>query len=291
MQGLYSGATDAPMFQPISVPGKFVLAGEHAVLRGHPAVALQHPTAQLRLSFQEHSKGLFIEPKELEAPLTKILDRLSVQIPEVKNVKGTLSVENHIPLSAGLGSSAALCVALAQWAWSVGGNTENHSSTELIHVATELENIFHGKSSGMDVAAVVSKGPIRFIKGQTPELVSAFPDPEFRFEFFDTGLRSSTQACIAQVDRWRSENAASAGKVDERMARASELAVQGLTTGKSRFLIESMELSNQCFEDWGLVPAKVRELQRELKEKGALASKITGAGNGGFLVVLFRESH
>src|SRR5687768_1294377 len=109
----------AMMLFETKVPGKWVLSGEHAVLRGATAVALPHPEFSLSLKFDDRATDgfridqTFLSPELsvlLEGWIHEIFDQHSEKIPS-----GLLTIQSTIPMGAGLGSSAALCVGLARW--------------------------------------------------------------------------------------------------------------------------------------------------------------------------------
>jgi galactokinase len=49
-----------------------------------------------------------------------------------------------------------------------------------------------------------------------------------------------------------------------------------------------MDLGQSCFEEWELVPESFTVIEEKLKNEGALAVKLTGAGAGGFVVALWK---
>jgi len=252
----------------IIVPGKWVLAGEHSVLRGGTAVALPHPEFKLTLEFTPGGNSLRVLPANAERVVREMLAGQTVP-------NGELKISSTIPIGAGLGSSAALCVATARWL----------GKTDEIAYATQLEHKFHGKSSGMDVAVISHGKPIAFSMkdGGRPLPISSLP----RFTFHDTGLRASTRMCVDQVERFRVEQPDPAAKVDEQMGRASGLVRDGLLSGDLTQVSKGMRLANECFETWKLVPPEARRIMDRLVRDGALASKITGAGGGGYVVALW----
>ena len=176
----------------IEVPAKWVLTGEHAVLKGASAIALPHPEYSLKLKY-EPGEGLYVnwpegDPKPVPELILKTCHLTKQKIPQ-----GTLTIESNIPHGAGLGSSAALCVAI----------TKLFTDRNVFETATELEDFFHGKSSGMDVAVVYAEAPIVFKMGGKPDILKVdLP----KFTFHDTGLRSLTKECVAKVNRLREEN-------------------------------------------------------------------------------------
>jgi mevalonate kinase len=276
-------------------PGKWVLAGEHAVLRGHEALALPHPDRGLSLRFEPSdataSAPLVIHPSEAETVIGEML----ASIPEILDragslPSGALNVASSVPVGAGLGSSAALCVAVTRWLAGPLGLADG----ELAEFATRLENRFHGQSSGMDIAVILAEAPVRFTRGGAVRCLGRGPLP--RFTFHDTGLRASTRDCIARVEALGQSDSKEALRLDSLMGKATEEGARGLELFASGDLVaglngvaRAMELSHECFEAWGLLSLDARRLRQELLSQGALGAKLTGAGGGGFVVALWND--
>jgi mevalonate kinase len=250
----------------------------------------------LELHFQPQVwAGLSMVPPRLESFVSQLLLRLEAQV-QARGVRwtaprGSLVLESAIPLGAGLGSSAALCVALTRWVQEEARLSEG----EVFEFARSLEDEFHGKSSGMDVAVALAGKPIRFSSegGLTPLPLNRLPS----FTFHDTGLRASTKECIAEVEALRETDPLKGALLDEQMKEASRETSEALLQFSNAessaakdasisTLARAMEKAQQSFEGWGLVPASVVAQIATLKREGALAVKLTGAGRGGFLVAL-----
>lgn len=279
------------------VPGKWVLTGEHAVLKGLSAVALPHLQTYLSLAFHPDftQESLEVDPPKAERFMKEMIEAISDQW-EVKGASfskpsGKLSIQSTIPIGAGLGSSAALCVALTQWMV----EPLVIPPDQIVEFATQLEHRFHGQSSGMDVAVIAAREPICFSmeKGIEPIGIKVLP----KFTFHDTGLRSRTNECVAKVENFRKEAPALALHVDEQMGKASRLAIEGLIQFDSgnhplglQGIQQAMHLARECFYSWELVPGKAKRMEEELLRQGALAVKLTGAGGGGMLVALWPDN-
>jgi mevalonate kinase len=268
------------------VPGKWVLAGEHTVLRGGSAIALPHPEFRLRLMFTPGSGEPVIETELLAIAKNWLEKRgVAMRIP-----RGELQVTSTIPIGAGLGSSAALSVALARWILEI--HTLSGSSRLEIDLARDLEDRFHGKSSGMDVAVVSLGVPIWFSMkdGAAPLGLRRLP----KFVFADTGLRASTRDCIARVTALRISEPKRGETLDKDMALATLEILRGLQAadvGAAEVEIaRGMKRAGDVFTAWGLVPDSAHELMRELEREGVLSPRITGAGGGGFIVGLVSEA-
>lgn len=278
----------------VRVPGKWVLAGEHSVLRGGTAVALPHPEFGLTLEFIPGGRGLAIVPVSATGVIAELLGSIRDEWERTDRVfpsfDGTLQIASTIPIGAGLGSSAALCVAVTRWL----SEPLRIPAEEILDFATRLEHRFHGRSSGMDIAVIASGAPVSFVMGGGPRPLGIRNLPNFTFH--DTGLRSRTSDCVAKVEELRATDPARALRIDEAMGAASRLAMEGLvrfdsgdSPGGLEILIQSLRQSQECFFSWGLVPPEAQELERKLRNEGALAVKLTGAGGGGICVALWEK--
>ncbi len=267
------------------VPAKWVLAGEHAVLKGANAVALPYEGYELKLDFEPGLDPLQIEPSEISPLIHELLTSLEMPL-----LNGALKIHSTIPIGAGLGSSAALCIAISRWVKSVRNCPE-----DVVKLATQLENKFHGRSSGMDVAVISAGKPITFgmASGAQPIEIQTLP----KFTLHDTGLRCQTKQCIEKVEKFREEQPRLAQQTDAAMNEAAQWAREALILLDSQqsergrdLLRRAMLQARECFYVWGLVPPQVQKIEEELLAQGATAVKLTGAGNGGMLVAYWSKN-
>ncbi len=271
------------------VPGKWVLAGEHTVLRGGSAIALPHPEFSLTLEFTPNDGSLTVEP-DLAAPVIHALLKVAQgwlsnhgTTPDIP--RGRLRITSTIPFGAGLGSSAALSVAIARWVLAVhalGRSSERD-------LARTMEDFFHGKSSGMDVAVVSLGEPILFsmVGGAIPLGNRRLPP----FVFVDSGLRASTRECIAKVNAVREAHPERGEALDREMMHATEEILSGLHAPDASpedidRIARGMKRASEVFAAWDLVPEEVRILLERLEKEGMRSPRLTGAGGGGFIVGL-----
>jgi mevalonate kinase len=250
---------------------------------------------RLNLSFdsQFHAASEFsVEPAEAQ-PLIKdlllsIAEDWESEGHSFRYPKGRLTIESTIPIGAGLGSSAALCVALTQWL----AEPLSISADRVTEFATRLEHRFHGRSSGMDVAVIASREPISFVMGRGPKTIGVKKLPLFTFH--DTGLRCRTSECVVRVEKFREDFPTLGMEVDEAMSAASRIAMEGLVlydSGQTDRGIAQVQKAimqaRECFYAWELVPGEAKGLEDSLLKQGALAVKLTGAGGGGMVVALW----
>jgi mevalonate kinase len=273
------------------VPGKWVLCGEHVVLREGTAVAFPFPEGAIQLEFRAHGgQKLEIHPESLAAEIRSMLECFEEENSARQNLEGSLHLRSTIPMGAGLGSSAALSVALCEWQ----AELKNQDDAWVRKKARELEHRFHGRSSGLDVAVVQARQPVSFSMEKGPEALNL--KKPLRVTFHDTGLRARTFSCIEQVDALYEQRPAQALEAESWMKKASRHAIaafqseQGHRNEFLRSIAESMTMAHQAFVGWGLVPPEAEKLRQKCLQEGALAARLTGAGNGGFVVALWPDS-
>jgi mevalonate kinase len=286
------------------------LTGEHSILRGFRAVSLPREDLNLTLTFEPSPNGgLKIAPKDASFSVRKVLNafdkirsgqgEMTFSNLQKEGLSGILSISGEIPLGAGLGSSAAFCLAIVKWLASL----LSIPSSKICTLATELENEFHGKSSGIDVATIFHGEPIGIRlesadSGERRSLIRKLGVKSLpRFTFHDTGIRSSTKTCVEQVQNLQFTDPEKAQALDQLMDYASVEAEKGLilfSKGNHReglkYLSHAMNEAHSIFQEWGLVPKEASLLIENLKRKGALAAKLTGSGGGGITVALWDES-
>src|ERR1700722_4793380 len=101
--------------------GKWILVGEHTVLRGGSALAFPLLSRGLRIEYLPSKTPLHVEfsgvhGNELQLLFWGVLEKaLDMASQHVGNLGGEMKVSSDLPIGAGLGASAALCAGVARW--------------------------------------------------------------------------------------------------------------------------------------------------------------------------------
>lgn len=262
-----------------SAPGKLILAGEHAVVYGHDAVALaidRRTTVRL----QAGPPG----PLQVESAIAdaRLRAALAVALPE-----GGLQVriETELPVGRGLGSSGALAVALlrarAAWRGAPVGFAQLHAE------GFAIERVFHGTPSGLDHAVSAAGGALRYRRspGGAVEL-APLPTPAWPIVVLDSGRAGDTGAMVAGV---RARRPAIDGALDQ-IGALSATFIEALR--RRAALAEVAPLLNEnhrLLREIGVSDDNLDEIVAFALRHGAAGAKLAGAGGGGVVIALCAE--
>lgn len=273
------------MSYKVEVPAKCILAGEHTVLRGGTALVTPLQRYKLTLKYYDDSSCIYpiagCDVNSLYVLLLPVLEKVYQLLEkDFSHLRGYFVFENEVPIACGLGFSASLCSALAYWA----SDHLDLPKSEIYLFARELENSFHGKSSGVDIAGVMAKGLVHFIPNTSVESVEIKWKPMFYLS--TTNEQSITSRCIEIVNGLVETNPELSVKIDEQMKQATTLILRGLTEDKQvgeRMVGLGMQLGNDCFEKWNLISPKLRS-HMSILSKYTDYYKVVGAGFGGYVL-------
>src|SRR5215211_7646652 len=142
-------------------PGKVILLGEHGVVYGHPALAGPLSWGVTARGWPAKKPMLEI-PDMLSRPARRLLQNaFQAGATASGSPRIRVSLESALPLSMGLGSSAAVSVACARLLLQARNGVAVRPA-EVARVAWEMEKVFHGTPSGVDHSCSVEDALIHF---------------------------------------------------------------------------------------------------------------------------------
>lgn len=275
------------------VPGKWILAGEHTVLRGGNGLVFPLFSQYLEISYFKTPDDFEIELQGANSEnIKKIVDsvfddcfsKLNV---DRNKIKGLALLRSNILFGAGMGASATLCVAVTEFFHYLGFI----KAESMYDFARELENIFHGESSGLDVAVVLKKKPLLFSRANGSVELEKTKLPLLYLSH--TGCQGITKDCIDRVKALLASDPTGGQAIDDKMKKSVAQFASLLTEPNSLTAVvlekwaETLKLAHSCFYDWGLVNDTVKAHEKLVLDSGALAVKLTGSGAGGFMLSLW----
>jgi mevalonate kinase len=269
--------------------GKWILAGEHAVIRGHGALVFPINSKTLALHYHPSTSELNANYEGENGADTHLLfwsvleQGMQLLGRSLNSLSGHFSLSSDIPVGVGMGASAALCVAMSRWF-----AAQHMLPEEKIHeFARHLEDLFHGQSSGLDIRGVAAESGIYFKEGKAITIEQAWKPKWFLSSCGQIGI---TSHCINQVQLLRDENPTLAARIDEQMAESvlqARAALETYDASSQDRLAQAINNAADCFRQWGLVSESLQHHMQNLENAGAIAVKPTGSGGGGYVVSLW----
>jgi len=215
----------------------------------------------------------------------------------------TVTVSSDLPLGAGLGSSAAFCVAISGAVLALSGALDLHalqggwlslkqSDREILNKwAFEGEKIIHGRPSGIDNTVSAYGNIVKFKSGNLTHIQNIFP---IRMLITNTKVGRNTKALVAGVAERASRHPKAMGAVFDAVNAISEEMAEIIQapfsddvsiSAQEGKLEELMDMNQGLLQCMGVChPAIKAVLQTTSRYK--LCSKLTGAGGGGCVLTL-----
>jgi mevalonate kinase len=298
-------------------PGKVILCGEHAVVYGQPALAVpvNGVSAGVQLEFnpatglQVRSLNLDDLPAperqrvnlRLQAVAERVRDLIAQVVAEQGGINHTptdggaaqriapawsgdllITIDSSIPIERGLGSGAAIGVAMIRALADYLGLSL--SNEQVSAMAYETEKLHHGTPSGIDNAVVAYQQPIYFIRQQPIELLRV--GAPLQLLIGDSGTRGSTGAIVGGV---RERRNADPLRYDKLLGQIGDISREAKSAVERGDIAELGQLFDRNGELLGQIEVSSPALERlcaAARQGGALGAKLSGAGRGGNMIAL-----
>jgi mevalonate kinase len=274
-----------------------ILCGELAVVYGRPAIAVPVTQVQAKASVMADPLGppgrVHIQAADIQ--LESDLADLPLDDPIALAVKGILQtlqidhlpavrlrISSTIPVAAGLGSGAAVSVAILRALSAFLGHPLPDETISAL--AFEVEKKHHGTPSGIDNTVVTYARPIFFTRGLPFEFLQ--PAEAFTLIIADSGVKSPTRAAVAGVyEAWQADPNRYEARFDA-IGQVSRQARQVITAGSALALGPLMTENHQLLQQIGVSSAELDFLVETALQAGAAGAKLSGGGRGGNMIAL-----
>jgi mevalonate kinase len=261
--------------------GKAILIGEHAVVYDQPALVAglslgvwadaTDGTGTLSASgWQVRARAGDGTP--LGQALAAILERLNVHDVDVR-------LEGDLPARAGLGSSAALAIAVAR----AVADARGLDAEAAWAAANAAEVVFHGTPSGIDLAAA-STGQVGWFHRRVGWRPIAMPQ-SMTLCVGLSGRQRDTRAQVESVKRFRDRTPA-VGKVIGALGDLVPACEDALAVGDVDEVGRLFDVAHGLLSALRVSSRELDTLVHVARAAGAVGAKLTGAGGGGAVIAL-----
>jgi len=277
-----------------SAPGKIILFGEHAVVYGQPALAVPVTQVQATVTVSENSRGgVWVEAPNIglssaltqlpaEHPLAFVIKSAFASLGIARLPACTLYIQSTIPVAAGLGSGAAVSVAILRALSAHVGRP--FTDPQVNGLAFEAEKLYHGTPSGIDNTVVTFARPVYFVKGQPIKTFRV--GASFTLVIGDTGISAPTKESVGAL---RSLHQADPAHWDAIFSQVGEIvwdARQAIERGDTTELGKLMDANHALLQEMTVSCDELDRLTEAAHKAGALGAKLSGGGRGGNMIAL-----
>ena len=286
-----------------SAPGKIILFGEHAVVYGRPALAVPVTQVHADVEILDSARaGIWINAPDInlraevsslpaDHPIAAVVHEFFPR-PGASSGPGTeaggagieIKISSSIPVASGLGSGAAVSVALVR---ALSARVNRPLTDERVNAMVyEVEKLHHGTPSGIDNTVITYARPVYFVKGQPIQTFKT--GSPFTIVIGDTGVPAPTRESVGDVRTLWESDKVKWEKVFDKVGEIAKRAKTRIETGEWELLGELMNANHRILQRMTVSSPELDKLVRAADEAGALGAKMSGGGRGGNMIALVK---
>jgi mevalonate kinase len=279
-----------------SAPGKIILFGEHAVVHGRPAVAVPVTQVHANVKVTDAARaGIWIHAPNVDLdaelnslpsdhPLAAVIHNLLFSLGISPFPPLDIRINSTIPVASGLGSGAAVSVALIRALSSYLGH--KMTDEQVSAFAFEIEKLHHGTPSGIDNTVITYARPVYFMKRHPIETVKV--GEPFTLVIGDTGIPAPTKQSVGDVRKLWLKNPNRLEMVFDEVGQIALMARRIIECGHTDLLGDLMDQNHAFLQEMTVSSPELDKLVRAARKAGALGAKLSGGGRGGNMIALIK---
>lgn len=285
-----------------SAPGKVILFGEHAVVYGRPALAAPVIHLRARAEIEETGapdvllrapdvgRSIYLSRAHADNPLAAVVRVVEERCGRSLSAGYSLSVTSAIPIASGLGSGAAISIAVIRALLQYLGLADSVSREAVSEMAYEVERLHHGTPSGIDNTVIAYERPVYFVRRDPgPQIETFHPARPLRLVIGDTGIRSATKDVVGDVRRRWEREREDFEVIFDACGCLAEAGRAALLAGDLESVGELMNENHTWLQRMTVSSAPLDSLVDAARAAGALGAKLSGAGRGGNMIALVTD--
>jgi mevalonate kinase len=277
-----------------SAPGKIILFGEHAVVYGRPALAVPVTEVQAEVNVSDSARsGIWIDAPGVELhaelntlpsdhPIASVIHNLFFLRRVSPFPTLEIKITSTIPVASGLGSGAAVSVALTRALASHLGHPL--TDEEVNAFAYEIEKLHHGTPSGIDNTVVTYARPVYFVRGRPVETFHV--GRPFTIVIADTGIPAPTRESVRDVRTLWETDKTTWEPVFDRIGEIAQTARLHIERGAWEELGALMNGNHALLQALAVSSPELDRLVEAARSAGAPGAKLSGGGRGGNMIAL-----
>ena len=285
-----------PGMTSASAPGKIILFGEHAVVYGRPALAVPITRVHADVEILDSSKdGIWIDALDIDLhtelnslpsdhPLAAVISNFLFAFGVDPFPSLNIEISSTIPVASGLGSGAAVSVALIR---ALSSHLDHLMTNEQVNaLAYEIERIHHGTPSGIDNTVITYAKPVFFVKGQPIETFRV--GKPFTIVIGNTGVSAPTKEAVGDVRALWEADKARWEKIFDKVGEIAKEAKERIENGEWELIGDLMNRNHALLQEMIVSSPELDRLVNAACNAGALGAKMSGGGRGGNMIALVK---